>query len=604
MVHKRYTKRMTHEETDPLLADPDESPKDTPPPKPRAAGAHSHVNDEDKLVAQIEAENKDASFEADAEAQREHESAMLVIGEKKKSWLNIFKRPKFWFSLLFFMFVGLTFTWLITPSRLWLLNTIGQRAEVTVTAVVATADGMPPVLKHTTVVMNGQTFQTDDQGQVRARLPYGPLKIEASKTGYESVTQNSQLDLDPFFNALGGTQADTNARNPVLIMKNVGVTIAFTALDWLSGQPITLGDFSIGDVVAHPDVNGKVVLTIPATDEQVVQATASFQNDYTNTQVTLIPGVVDQETAFIVPVGKHYFVSKRSGQFAVYSSKLDGSEVAEVVPQATGETGDITFSASPDAKYGILGSTREATRDNFGTVQQKLFVVDLATNKLRAVDTALRFDLVDWSGNTLVYVASFRGGDGQMVQRLGSIDAAKAKQTTIGVDTTYKTVRVCLNSVVYLRADEELRTVPVAGGIEKTLGAGVKQLTQLNATTYAYQIVGWHSYDVNANQVANAQTPTTTGRAFLAARSGDGQSHLVADMVDGMPTLFAKAVGNGQEVKLFAGSTVAAPIRWIGNVAIYRVGSADYAVSPRGGQPKKITDVTPSSNIHTYPSFN
>ncbi len=584
-------------------AGPDESPKNNTPPKPRAAGTGSHTRDEDKLVSQIEAEDKDTTFETEIEVERQHESPMLVIGEQKKSWLNIFKRPKFWVSVFFLMFVGMTFAWLITPSRLWLLNTIGLRATVTVTAVVAMADGTPPALKNTTVIMNGQIFQTDDQGQVRAQLLYGPLHIEASKAGYETVIQDSQLDFDPFFNALGGVQADTNTRNPVLIMKNIGVSIGFVAKDWLSGLPVTTGNFTVGDVVAQPGGDGKVVLTLPATDAKTVLLQATFTSDYTNKQVELTVGDMNQEVAF-TPAGNHYFVSKRSGQFAVYSSKLDGSEVAEAVPQAAAETGDITFSASPDQKYGILGSTREATRDNFGTVQQKLFVVDLATKKLTAVDTALRFDLVDWSGSSLVYVASLRGGDGQMVQRLGSVDTAQMKQITIGADTTYKTVRVCLKSVVYVRADGELRTVPVAGGTEKSLGAGVKQLTQTNATTFAYQIDGWHSYDVNANQVANAQTPTSTNRAFLAMHSADGQNQLVADVVDGMPTLITKAVGNGQEVKLFAGNNITAPIRWIGNVAMYRVGSTDYVVSPRGGQPQKITDVTPNPNIHVYPSFN
>ncbi|HVI69028.1 MAG TPA: hypothetical protein VM581_01075 [Magnetospirillaceae bacterium] len=595
---------MAKDEDDPLLADPDEPQTHATPPKPRDAGTGSHTQDEDKLVAQIEADDNHESFDTDIENQREHESPMHIIGEKKKSWLHIFKRPKFWISFSFSLLIIAILAWLITPSRLWLLNTIGLKSTVTVTTVVVTSEGTPPTLKNTTVVINGQTFQTNDQGQVRAAIAYGSLHIEASKAGYESVVKDELLDFDPFFNKLGGAQADTNIRNPVLLMKNVGVTVGFVAKDWLSGLPVTTGTFSVGDVTAHPNGDGKVTLSLPATDAKTVTVTAAFEDGYTNKQIELAVGDTAQEVAF-VPVGTHYFISKRGGNYAVYGSKLDGSEVTEVVPQAASETGDMTFSASPDGKYGILGSTREATRDSFGTVQQTLFVVDLATKKLTSVDTALRFDLVDWSANSLVYVASYRSGNGQMVQRLSSVNAAQIRQANIGADTTYKTVRVCLGSVVYVRADGELRTVPVAGGTEKSLGTQVQQFTQANATTFAYQIAGsWHSYDVNANQVSNAQTPTSVNRAFLAARSADGQNYLVVDTVDGTPTLFTYAAGNNKETRLFAGSGITAPIRWVGNVAVYRVGSTDFALSPRGGQSKKITDVTPSPNTHVYPSFN
>lgn len=585
----------------------DEPPKKQSPhpPKPRSAGANSHLGDEDKLVAQIEAENRTESFDSDIETQAQPETPMLVFGEDKKSRLGFLRRPKFWVSFIGFLLVVATFAWLVTPSRLWLVNSLGLKAEVVVTTAVVAPEGAPSMLKNTAVVINGQSFQTDENGKARARVAYGSLHIEASKAGYESVIKDDFLDIDPFFGWLGGAQADANIRQPVLLMKNVGVSVSFIAKDWLTGLPITSGSFSVGDVVAHPSSDGKVSLALPATDDKTVLVSAAFTTDYTSKQIEVVVGNTSQEIVF-VPAGNHHFISKRSGQYAVYSSKLDGSEVTELVPLATAETGDITFSVNQAGTHGVLGSTREATRDSFGSVQQKLYVVDVATKRLTAVDTALRFELIDWSGNTLVYKASFRTGSGAMVQRLASVEVTpQVRQKSLTADSTYTAARVCLNSVVYLRADGELRTISLTGGTEKSLGTNVQQVTQSNATTFVYQIAGgWHSYDVNASQVQTAQTPGSTNRAFLANRSRDGQNYLVADTIDGIPTIFAKAVGNGQEVKLFSGQGITAPIGWVGNVVVYRVGSADFAVSPRGGAPKKITDVSPSSNNNGYPSFN
>jgi hypothetical protein len=390
-------------------------------------------------------------------------------------------------------------------------------------------------------------------------------------------------------------------------MKSVGIEVKFIAKDWLTGQPITTGHFGVGDVVTTPGAQGEVALHIPATDDKTVQLSAKFGGGgYADTAQEIALAAIPAEINF-VPAGKHYFVSKRSGQFAVYSSNLDGSAVAEVVSGSANETGDIAFSVSPNGKYAALASTREATRDTFGTVQQKLYIVDLAGNKLTAVDTALQFDIADWSGDNVVYAARYRETGGASVQRVASADVAKQKHTTLASNTTLKVVRVRLGSVVYLKAGGELRTVKVTGGSDKSLGDGVQKLTQTEADKFAYQITDktWRQYDVNADQVSTIPTPAALNRAFLASASGDGQTLLVVEVIDGKPTLLAKAVGNGQQKQLYAGRDLWGPIRWVGNVAVYRAGEADYAVGVIGGAPKKITDVAATqTSQNDYFDFN
>ena len=581
------------------------------PPDLRAPGKHSDEpqkkDDEDKIVDAIAAENARDSLDDIDREEREPEGPMVIIGDEKRHWYSFIKRPKFWFSLIGLLLVALIFAWLITPSRVWLLNTVGLRTTLDFATVVSTPQGPPPMLKNALVTINGQEYHTDDNGQLKVSIPYGPAHIVISKPGYETITKDQTFDFDPFFYYLGGKQADDQIRKQTFLLKSVGIEIRFSAKDWLTGQPVTVGHFGVGDVVTTPGPQGEVALTIPATDAKTVPLKATFGGSgYADTTIDVALPNTSAELTF-VPAGKHYFVSKRSGQFAVYSSNIDGTATAEVVPAAAAETGDIIFTASPNGKYGVLASTREAARDSFGSVQQKAYIVDFAGNKLTAVDTGLLFNFADWSGDTLVYTVRQRSAGGTVTERLASVNAANSKRADLANDADFGEVRLRLNSVVYLTESHELRTVKMTGGTEKSLGTAIKKLTQPEPNHFAYQIAdgSWRQYDVNADQVTTVATPAAQDRAFLASASGDGQTLLALEMIDGKPALIAKAVGNGKEIKLAADAGLIGPIRWVGTVAVYRVGTADYAVGAMGGAAKKITDV--SATLHAdndYFTFN
>lgn len=583
-------------------------PSDDAPPDPRAAGTNTepHRPSEDKIVEEIAAENAHSAIDDVYENEREPEGPMLVLGGEKRHWYRFLKRPKFWWSLIGLIIIAAIFAWLITPSRIWALNTLGLRTDLNVTTLVSTAEGTPPTLKNALVTVNDQEYHTDDNGELKLKIPYGQTRIIISKQGYETITKDQMFDYDPFFYLAGGQQVDAQLRTQAVLMKSVGIEITFIAKDWLNGQPITTGHFSVGDVVTTPGSNGEVHLVIPATDAKTAQVKAVFGGaGYADTTVEVTLPSTAQELTF-VPAGKHYFISKRSGHFAVYSSNLDGTNIAEVVPAAASETADIAFTVSPSGKYGVLASTREATRDTFGSVQQKAYIIDFANNKMTAVDAAMQFDFADWSGDTVVYTARVHNADGEVVYRVASINAENAKQTTLATDVRFKTVRVRLGNVLFITNDGELLTVKAGGGTEKSLGVQLLAFTQPEPNKFAYQIAdkSWRQYDVNSDQVTTVATPSSLDRAFLASTSADGQTLLAVESVDGKRTLIAKAVGNGQEAKLFAGE-LSGPVRWVGNVAVYRSGSADYAVAASGGTPKKITDVSATQTASDdYFDFN
>jgi hypothetical protein len=584
------------------------TPVDDSPPDPRAAGASAEPRkpNEDKIVDEIAAENAHSALDDVYENEREPEGPMIVLGDEKRHWYNFLKRPKFWFSLFGLLIIAAVFAWLITPSRIWVLNTIGLRTELSIATLVNATEGTPPILKNALVTVNEQEYHTDDNGELKITVPYGQTRIVVSKQGYETITKDQMLDYDPFFYLVGGKEADAQLRNQAMLMKSVGIEVSFKAKDWLNGQPVTSGKFSVGDVTTEPGSQGEVHLVLPATDAKTVQIKAEFGGTgYTDATVELPVPTNDQDVTF-VPAGRHYFISKRTGQFAVYSSNLDGSDVREVVPAASNETADIALTVSPSGKYGVLASTREATRDTFGSVQQKLYVIDFANGKMTAADAAMQFDFADWSGDTLVYTARVHNGSGGVVQRLASISAENAKQVTLATESSFKMVRVRLTGAIYITGGGELRTAKVGGGAEKSLGTQLLAFTQTEPNKFAYQIADktWRQYDVNADQVSTVTTPSAINRAFMASTSADGQTLLAVEPIDGKQTLVAKAVGNGQETKLFAGE-FSGPVRWIGNIAVYRSGGADYAVHASGGTPKKITDVSATQNSSDdYFDFN
>lgn len=587
------------------VALPVDPPKDGEPLTVKQPTAHPE-NTEDAVVEQIERQDAADELDEKLEQEAEPEEPMLIVTPEKHKFLARLARPMFWFKTCLFLLVVLIFAWLITPSRLWLLNTVGLRSNFDVTTVVKVDQGTAPLLKNATVTINGAVYHTNNNGTLHVTLPYGFLHIVVSKQGYETITKDETLDFDPFFDKLGGASADQAMRAPIFALKSVGIAVNFVAKDWLSGKPITVGKYSIGDVVAQPDPQGNVSLVIPATDAKTVAMITTFGgNTYADTTVTVTLKNTSQDILF-VPAGKDYFISKRTGQFAVYSTNLDGSDVATLVPGSANETGGVVFSASPSGKYGVLASTRDSTHDSFGSLQQKLYVVDTATGKLTAMDVGLQFTIVDWQGDTVVYQVTQHNSNGATVTKLASLNITTGVLTNVATAGSIQVSRIALNSVLYLTDTNELHVVPIKGGTDKTLGTNVTKLTQTDAMTFAYLSGStWGQYNVNTSQVSATSVPASTTRAFVAANSADGQTQLVVDSIDGTPTLFAKAVAGGQETKLVGDANLTAPMHWVGNVAVYRVGTADYAIGASGGTAKKIIDVSPTLQTnHDYFTFN
>ncbi|HKX72436.1 MAG TPA: hypothetical protein VJM32_00285 [Candidatus Saccharimonadales bacterium] len=601
---------------------------DVPPPDPRGAlpgGPAVRVpkipEDDPINEKDLEAAMESADETDDPNDRRQLSDNRLHLEKNPNAPRpHFWRRKKFWFSLIFLLVLLLALAWFVRPARLYIVNNLGLRGDIKVTTMTRPEEGQEAgLLKKVTIEINGAPWETDEHGVLPARLSYGDIKIVAKKAGYETVEHQLMVDFDPFFYLLGGRQKDETDRDIKLQLKAVGLPLKFQVKDWLTGGPVVTGAFGVGEVVAKPNSEGLVDLVLPATDAKTVKVAALFGGKYLDKEFEL-PLDGSQQTVTVVPAGKEYFISNRSGGLAVYGSDLDGSNVTEVVPASTNETAAMTITISPSGKYGMLASTREGKRDAQGTLLQQLYAVDLSNKKLTVIDQAHWFNFVDWSGDTLVYTVGERKTGAAVTQRLASADATNNKKVDLSSTGTFGPVRVAQASVMYqtnvppsdpaVGNSPEQKVVPVKGGTEKSLGTKVQQIAQLDPERFAFQTGdgAWQEYNANKSQIKPSSAPSTPNRVYLSSTTPDGQNRLAIDKVDGKPALIARSVGNGQEKQLYTATGIRGPIRLLDDVIIFRVSdgtqTADYALSVRGGNPKKIMDVTqPTAPFAANPSY-
>lgn len=589
-----------------------------PPPDPRGKSESSDKLDQDLSadIAALEKSKNQADDPEDGEqdeSEPETQAPDMQINPPKSRFKRFITSKKLWLGLSVFIVVAALLLWFIKETRVWIVNAVGLKVPVAVTTRTVAEAGRPSaLLQKATVSLNGTKVESDEAGQAKFTAEYGQANIMAEKTGYESASYSDYYDFDPFFGLTGGTPNDQE-RTAELQLKSVGLPLTFKVIDWLTQQPVTNGEFTVGEVVAKPDENGLVSVKVPPTDANTVKVSSKV-GGYVDKEMELSINVetLQIQQDVLVPSGKSYFISKRTGNLGIYSSDLDGGNVQQVVAPSANETASVDFAVSPNGKYGILASTREGKRDASNNLLQKLYVVNLENGNMTSVDEGLWFDFKDWSGDTLVYTAASVSTS----QRLGSVDASANKKADLAAAVSYGQVRVSLGNAIYLanvpdsENNPELRVVPAAGGTEKSLGGKIKALTQTDYDKVAYRGSDnvWHEYNLNTSKAGNAAAPASTNRAFLAANSADGQNRLFVDKVDGVNTLFIKNIATGQETKLYGNAGLSRQTHWVGNMVLFRIADAtqttDNVIVAAAKAPKKVGDVTASSSPQSTDYFS
>jgi hypothetical protein len=535
------------------------------------------------------------------------------FGEKFKAML---RSPKFWIGFVLVLVAIGVALWFVQPTRWWLANTFGVRNTLTITTI-SPGEGKAKVsqLKNVAVTINGTTYHTDSKGKLQVpNVPYGAATITAKKAGFQDISYGVTLDFDPFLHKFGGKATDDAARNLTLSMKGVGIPVAFRLVDWLSGKPVTAGEFTIGDVVAKPDDQGLVSLKVPGTDATKASVSASFGGAYVDKKFDVTLGSSDAPVVQVVPGGRHYFLSNRSGVMTLYSANLDGSDVQTVVTGTGKETDATNFTVSPDGKYGVLSSSRDGAQNDKHNLLQRVYVVDLGTKQITRVDEGLSVTFADWSGGELIYTTTGYASDSNSYPTtLRGVDVGNKRVHNFETADAISVSSVAAGKVLYLRYTNSgpdqtsspiLRIAPANATTSKTLGdqVGYDGYYQLDYDRIAFKTAqdqAWHEYNITTDQLKSISLPSSSDNSlrYLSTTSSDGSKQLFIDRVDGKYSLILHQ--GTESTTLYGVDGLSGPIRWItDDIITYRValpsGTSDFVVSLKGGQAKKVTDSTPS----------
>ena len=524
------------------------------------------------------------------------------------------RKPKFWLSLFALLIAAAAALWFMQSTRWWLVNLFGARNTLTITTI-SPGEGKASAseLRNVAVAVNGTTYHTDSKGQLKIpNVPYGNVTIAATKNGFQSVSYGVVLDFDPFLHKFGGASTDNAARNVTLSLKSTGIPVSFHVVDWLSGRPVGTGEFAVGDLVAKPDSQGLVSLRVPGTDAKSVTVDANFSGAYVDKKFDVPIGGAAPVIP-VVPGGRDYFLSNRTGVLSVYSSNLDGSDVQTVVAGTGQETEETNFAVSPDGKYGVLSSSRDGADNSHHDLLQRVYVVDLTTKQMTQVDEGVKVTFADWSSDELIYTTTaYDASSNNYPVTLRGVDVSAGRVYNFESADDINVSTVSQGKVLYLRTSNSgpdqpsspiLREAPVNATTSQTLGDQVtydsyiqQDFDRVDFKTDQDQ--AWHEYDLSTDQLQTISQPTSGSNTaqYLSTASSDGSKHLLIDQVDGQPTLFTKD-GSGKQTPIYGDGGLSGPIRWVGDsVLIYRVvtatQTADYAVSLETGKSQKITDVT------------
>lgn len=239
------------------------------------------------------------------------------------------------------------------------------------------------------VVLHGVNAKTDGQGHAMLKkVQLGSGTLTATKKYYKDVSQKVTVTVSRGVKPL---QFD---------MQAIGRQIPVKITNKISGAVVAGAQIKISGTEAETDQNGVVTVVLPV-DQQTQKGIVSAKG-YNDIGITidLSKTSVGDNTFGITPVGKVYFLSKRTGKIDVVKTNLDGSDRQTVLAGTGGEEDTNTvLLASRDWKYLALQARRE-------NGQTRLYLITTADDSVLEMDSGDSiFTSIGWSEHAFIYTA-------------------------------------------------------------------------------------------------------------------------------------------------------------------------------------------------------
>jgi hypothetical protein len=313
----------------------------------------------------------------------------------------------------------------------------------------------------------------------------------------------------------------------------------------------------------------------------------------------------------LVPDHKHVYISKQSGTYDLYSMDLDGKN-AKLLLRGTGlETSNLSLVPSSDGNRAALVSTRDNVRDSDGFLLTTLTLVDTHTGAVVTVDHGAQIQLLAWNGSRLAYRVAMAGASAANAQRYRLLaynydTAAKLQLTTANQFTVSQAAR---GAIYYAASSSDLKATmglfrikPDGSGKQKVFDKELWTALRTGYDTFALQTPDkWYTYTISTGSATESTPPATLANLTYLSNSTDTHS-LVLGQQTGHIVLSRYDTATAKQTVLTKQDGIALPLYWAGdNAVVYRVATsaetADYVVSPNGGQAHKLADVWPTYGI-------
>jgi len=570
-------------------------------PEPEAPEAEEKPEEDiDAAVDDIAAKESDELLEKEDE---EIKKAFEPENTKKR---NIFSR--WWhnktarWATIILLLLAVAGVATVPTTRYYLLNFAGVRSSASL-RVLDESTQQP--LKNVEVTLAGASGTTNDEGVVTlSQLELGDTQLIVKRRAFADTTKNVTIGWGS--NPLG----DVN-------ISPTGLQYSFVVTDFLSGKPIEKAEAYSGEASAFSDKDGKVLLTIDKTGDEAVEI--KIRADSYREETVVDKGTeATQESVKMVPAQKQVFVSKRSGKYDVYKIDADGKNEKLVFSGTGFERNDMVLASHPTDNVTALVSTRDNSRSADGFLLSTLRIINVDDSNVTSVDTAERIQVVGWIGDDLIYVqasSSDATPDSAETQKLMSYDYVSQEKIEIAVSDYFNDVVVAGDKVFYAPSAIEEKDKPNAK-LYVTNSDGSGRQTLLDKETWRIFRNGydtlvlsvedeWYDYKLGAQSPTklNGAPASQQGRIYI--NGTDSSKSLWVDDRDGKGVLLSYDVSSAKDTALVSKSGLTYPVRWLNaTTAVFRIHTdqetADYVVSTRGGEPKKITDVTNTTGIDNW----
>lgn len=499
---------------------------------------------------------------------------------------------KWWRSITIVLLLATVTTMAVVPrARYFALNIFGVRSSVSLT-VIDMSTQLP--LKNVTVSADGQEAKTNAKGQARlSQLHLGNHTLVVHRIAFAPVTQ--QVTIGWGSNPLGN-----------VVLSATGARYTLSVRDFVTGKMVEGAEADSGVAAAVADKNGLITLTLDANvDPNTIADITISAPHYRSEPFSLNLATTESAAITLVPAGQEIFFSKQSGKYDLISMDLDGKNRAILLNGTGTENNNLALAVDVASKRAAVISTRDNVRDSDGYLLSTLTLVDTATGASIVLDHAEQIQLIDWIGTRLIYEEAIAGSSASNSQRykIMSYDYVTNTRSQLAAANQFNTV-ISAGGMLYYAVSHTDPTAQAAFFRVRPDGTG-RQVV-LNRETWSafradYKAIklqtpdGWYAYELNGTPQKSAPATNFQSRLYVS----NTEHNVWLENRNGLNTLLDYNINSDKDALIHAQNGLGYPVRWLNSdVVIYRVVTAqevaDYAVSVRGGEVKKITDVSNS----------